>query len=67
MYKIIFESPTSVTVELACWQATNPNVSGFFATSFFAPRDTEFGGEPGDVFVIFKIGPKFYFGARFLF
>ena len=67
MDKIIFEFPAGVTVEFARWDATDTDVGSFLVFSFFAPFNTDFGGEAGDVFIIFKISPKFNLGTRFLF
>lgn len=53
-------------MEFAGGDATDADVRSFLVSLFFAPFDADFGGEAGDVFVIFKIGPKFYLGARFL-
>lgn len=50
----ITKSPAAITVKFAGWDAMYVDMS----------RDTELGGEPGNIFVIPKISPKFYFGAR---
>ncbi len=67
MNKIILELPVGVAMEFAGGQATDANVGGFTTTGFFAPGDTDFGGEFGDIFVIFGVGPKFDLGAGFFF
>ena len=66
MDEIIFEFPAGVAVEFAGRDATDADVGSFSVTFFLAPFDTDFGGETGNIFVIFKISPKFYLGARFL-
>ncbi len=67
MDEIILEMPVGITVEFAGREFADADVSGFFAASFFAPGYTDFGGELGDVFVIFGVGPKLNLGTRFFF
>lgn len=67
MGKIIFELPVGIAMEFTGGQTANANVGGFATTDFFAPSDTDFGGEFGDVFVIFGVGPKFDLGTGFFF
>ena len=67
MDEIILKMPVGVTVEFAGGEFADADVGGFFAASFFAPGDTDFGGEFGDVFVIFRISPKLDLGTRFFF
>ncbi len=50
-------------MEFASWQTTHPNVGGLFSAGLFAPSYANLGGEPSDVFVIFRIGPKLDAGA----
>ena len=52
-------------MEFAGGDATDADVSGFTLTRGFAPGNTQLGSELGNVFVIFKIRPKFNFGAGF--
>ena len=69
MYEIIFKRPTRITMEFPCWNAAHANVwalAAVFGFVFFAPRNTDFGGEFGDVFIIFEISPKFYTCTGFL-
>ena len=65
MRKIVTKMPVSIAVELPCWEFTDSDVGGFFTSGTFAPGNADFGSEFSDVFVIFKIGPKFYLGAGF--
>ena len=48
------EAPTGITVKLSRWDAAD----------FKVGRDAEFGSELGDIFVIFKVGPKTDLTAR---
>ena len=65
MDEIILKFPIRIPVELPGWDATDTNVWSLFMTYFFAPFDTDFGGELGDVLIILKVGPKLDFGTRF--
>lgn len=67
MLEVVLEVPVGVAVEFAGGQTTDADIGGFAATNFLAPSDTDFGGEFGDVFVIFGVGPKFDLGAGFFF
>ena len=66
MDKVILEFPAGIAVEFAGGDTTDADVGGFLGALFLAPFDTTFGGETSDVFVIFKISPKFYLGTGFL-
>ena len=63
MDKIIFELPVGIAVKFPCRNATNTNIWILFVAYFFAPFDTNLSREFCDVFVIFKICPKFNFGT----
>ena len=64
MFVTIFERPVGVTMKLAGWDTTNPNKRAANALgTIVSPRHASLGGEFGDVFVIFKISPKFGLGT----
>ena len=67
MDEVIFKMPVGITVEFAGGKLTDADISGFFAASFFAPGYTDFGGEFGDIFVIFGVSPKLNLGTRLFF
>ena len=66
MGEIIFELPVGIAVELASGDAAYSDIGSLFMAGFFAPFDANLGGEARDVFVIFKVSPKFDLGTRFL-
>lgn len=55
MDKIIFEMPVGVAMKFAGWNTSDMDVVG----------NINFSGQFSDVFIIFKISPKFNFGAGF--
>ena len=65
MNKIILEMPISITMKFAGGNTANTNIGGFMRAFalLFAPCEADFGGEFGDVFVVFKICPKFDLGT----
>ena len=65
MNKIILEMPIGVAMEFASRNAPDANVSGFTLPRGFTPSNTQLGGELGNVFVVFKIRPKFNFSTGF--
>lgn len=65
MSKIIFKFPIRVAVEFTGGYSANTNVWSFFVTHFLAPFNADFGREFSDIFIVFKIGPKFNLGTRF--
>ena len=67
MNEVIFKMPVGITMEFAGGKLTDADISGFFAASFFAPGYTDFGGEFGDIFVIFGVSPKLNLSTRFFF
>ena len=66
MDKIIFEGPTGIAVKFTGRETTNANETSLLLFMGFRPRNTELGSEFGDIFIVFKISPKFDFGTRFL-
>ena len=66
MDEIILQFPTGIAVEFAGWDATDADVGSPFTAGFLAPFDADFGSEACDVFIVFKISPKFNLGAGFL-
>ena len=69
MNKIVFKLPAGVAMKFSCRNAAHANIRTFaamFGFVFFAPRDTNLGGELGDIFIIFEISPKFYTCTGFL-
>lgn len=69
MNKIVFKLPAGVAMKFSCRNAAHANVwalAAMFGFVFFAPRNTNLGGELGDIFIIFKISPKFHASARLL-
>ena len=69
MDKIIAKMPVGIAVEFTCQNTTNTNIRATAAMRRFVlitPRNADLGGKLGDVFVIFKIGPKLNFGTGFL-
>lgn len=70
MNKIIAKRPICVTMKLAGGNTANANVGFIIFKSmifflFPAPSNTDFGGQFSNVFIIFKISPKFSLNARF--
>ena len=53
-------------MEFAGRNASDTNIMVSFAASFLAPSYANFGGKPGDIFIVFEISPKFDLGTRFL-
>lgn len=65
MFIAIFESPIGIAMEFAGGNTAHMNKrpADFFG-AILSPRNiTNFGGEFGDVFVIFEVCPKFSLGA----
>ena len=64
MLKIISEMPVGIAMKLASWNSADADVSGLLRASCLAPGNTNFSSKLGDIFMLFKISPKFDLGAR---
>ena len=54
-------------MKFAGWDAAHPNIARLALAGLFAPRHANLSGKLGDIFVVLKIGPKFYLRTRLLF
>ena len=66
MDEVVAKCPVRIAMEFAGWNTTNADVWVLVMSSLFSPRDTNLGGEFGDIFIVFKISPEFNLGAWFL-